>query len=223
MKSFFPVLAFQKIGNPPANSHLKNQWVSPKTLENWFVFLTKKGYQFVTPASLGKALPSKPIMLMFVGGFQSFYTEVFPLLKKYKIAATCAVAAQTLGTYNAWQDPYQEPWQNILTPNQLDELVKSKLVQVATLGLTGNDLTSLPPQQAQQEIEESIYRLKHLCNIKVCAIASGLWARQNQGIDYKVSLPVFTTEQGINELTERKTFRMLQPTWLTRIRLAIGK
>lgn len=78
MKSFFPVLAFQKVGNPPTNSHLKNQWTSSKSLENWIRFLTKKRYHFVTPANFGKPLPSKPIMLTFIGGFQSFYTEVFP-------------------------------------------------------------------------------------------------------------------------------------------------
>ena len=146
MKSFFPVLVFQKVGHPFDNSQLKKQWVTPKVLENWLLFLTKKGYQFITPADLHKPLPQKPIMLAFIGGFQSFYTEAFPLLKKYNIPATCAVAVDTLGTYNSWQDPCMEPWQNILTSKQLDELVKNKLVQVATLGLTGNDLIQSSPQ-----------------------------------------------------------------------------
>lgn len=223
MKPSLSVLVFQKVGNPPTNSHLKNQWITPKALENWFIFLTKKGYHFLTPANLGKPLPAKPIMLTFIGGFQSFYTEVFPLLQKYKIPVTCAVAVDTLGTYNSWQDPYVEPWQNILTSKQLNELVKSKLVQIATLGLTGNDLTQLPPQQAQQEIEESIFRLKKLYDIETCAVAFWPWARQKESSNVKFSLPVFAAKQGVNELTEKETFRILQPNWLTRIKLFIRK
>ena len=223
MKSFFPVLVFQKVGNPPTPSHLKKQWVTSKALKNWLSFLTKKGYQFLTPADLPKPLPNKPIMLVFIGGFQSFYTEVFPLLKKHKIPATCAVAVDTLSTYNSWQDPYVEPWQNVLTLDQLNELIESKLVQVATLGLTGNDLTQVPPQQAQQEIEESIYRLKKLHNIDACAVALWPWASQHNEIHYKTDLPIFTANHGINELTEKKNFRMLEPNWLTRMKLFLNK
>lgn len=223
MKHFLPILAFQKIGTPPVNSRLKKQWLTPKALENWLVFLTKKGYQFITPADLHKPLPPKPVMLAFIGGFQSFYTEVFPLLKKHKIPATCAVAVDTLGTYNSWQDPHTEPWQNILTSAQLNELIKSKLVRVATLGLTGNDLTELPSQQAQQEINESIYRLKKLHNIDACAVALWPWARPNKEADYNTDLPIFTAKHGVNNLTEKKTFRVLEPNWLTRIRLTIGR
>lgn len=223
MKSSFPVLVFQKIGKPPANSHLRKQWATPKALENWLLFLSKQGYHFVTPKDLHKSLPERPIMLAFIGGFQSFYTEVFPLLKKHKISATCAVPIETLGTYNSWQNPYEDPWQNILTPQQLNELVKSKLVQVATLGLTGNDLTQVPPQQARQEIAESIHRLKKLHNIDACAVALWPWARPNKEADYNTDLPIFTAKHGVNDLTEKKTFRVLKPNWLTRIRLTIGR
>ena len=223
MKSFFPVLVFQKVGNPPAGSSLKSQWITSKKLENWLQFLIQKGYHFVTPADLRKPLPNKPIMLAFIGAFQSFYTEVLPLLKKYKIPATCAVAIETLGTYNSWQNPYEEPWQNILTPQQLNELVKSKLVQVATLGLTGNDLTQVPLQQARQEIAESIHRLKKLHNIDACAVALWPWARPNKEADYNTDLPIFTAKHGVNDLTEKKTFRVLEPNWLTRIKLSLNK
>ncbi len=223
MKSSFPVLVFQKIGKPPANSHLRKQWATPKALENWLLFLSKQGYHFVTPKDLHKSLPERPIMLAFIGGFQSFYTEVFPLLKKHKISATCAVAIETLGTYNSWQDPYVEPWQNILTSKQLNELVKSKLVQIATLGLTGNDLTQLPPQQAQQEIDESIFRLKKLYDIETCAVAFWPWARQNKKFDYNLSLPIFSACHGANTRSEKKGFRILQPNWFTRLRLSIGR
>lgn len=222
MKSSFPVLVFQKIGKPPANSHLRKQWATPKALENWLLFLSKQGYHFVTPKDLHKSLPERPIMLAFIGGFQSFYTEVFPLLKKHKIPATCAVAVDTLGTYNSWQDPHAEPWQNILTSAQLNELIKSKLVRVATLGLTGNDLTELPSQQAQQEINESIYRLKKLHNIDADAVALWPWAHHKK-IDYNTPLPIFTATHGVNRLTEKKVFRVLEPNWLTRLRLLIRK
>lgn len=96
-------------------------------------------------------------------------------------------------------------------------------MQIATLGLTRNDLTQLPPQQAQQEIDESIFRLKKLYDIETCAVAFWPWARQNKKFDYNLSLPIFSACHGANRRTEKKTSRILQPNWFTRLRLSIGR
>lgn len=219
MKPFLPVLVFQKIGTAPKNSSLKSQWTSFRRMENILAFLTKRHYTFITPEDLHSKLPAKPILLAFMGGYQSVYTEVFPLLKKYNAKAIVFVATDTLGTYNSWQDPYQEPWQNILTAQQLKEMYKSKYVQVGTLGLTGKDL--LPHETpAREELLESVHRLATLCQINVCSV--GFWPglkdknlARTREICAGLNLPVITSLTGKNPPDEKQFFRVLYPGLLT--------
>lgn len=222
MKPFLPVLTYQKIGNPPINSHLKKEWVSPHRLEKMLAFLTKRTYTFITPADLQKPLPAKPVLLTFMGGYQTHYTHVFPILKKYNVRATLFVATDALGTYNQWQNPYQEPWQNTLTPAQLKEMYKSGLLCVGTLGLTGNNLLMCEnPHLAREEILESIHRLKMLHKIDACAV--GFWPgikdknlARTQEICAELNLPVITSAKGTNASCETKFLRIRYPNWISR-------
>ena len=228
MKSFLPVLVYQKIGYAPKNSHLKNQWIRANKLDKTLSFLLRRHYTFITPADLQKKLPAKPVLLTFFGGYQSFYTEVFPLLKKYKVCATLLVAADTLGTYNSWQDPFQEPWQNTLTPKQLKEVSQSGWVMVGTLGLSGRNLLACSsPAQAREEILESIHRLHTLHKLDVCSAGFGPWAKDKNlahttSIADELHLPVITSAKGTNAPTEKQFLRVMHPGWLTTLRLWIN-
>ena len=221
--SFLPVLAFQKIGRAPKNSRLKSEWTSPRQLAQILTGLVKHGYTFITPADLQNKLPAKPVLLAFIGGYQSFYTDVFPLLQKHKICATLFVAVQTLGTYNSWQNPHKEPWQNIVTEKQLKEMIKSKLVQIGTLGLDGHNLLEKDSAAAQQTLLESIYRLEKLHKIAPCAVA--FWPLTKDPHNHALAmggglnLPVITSQKGINALTETKFLRTLKPGLFTRFLL----
>ena len=221
--NFLPVLAYQKIGRAPQKSRLKNEWVFPRALDRQITWLLTHNYTFITPADLQKELPTKPVMLAFVGGYQSFYTDVFPLLKAHNICATLFVAVDTLGTYNRWQDPYQEPWQNIVTAKQLKEMIKSGLVQMGTLGLDGHNLLADEPVAAQQTILESVYRLEKLHKIAPCAVAFWPFAADPQNnalaIGGGIDLPIITSKSGKNALTEKKFLRILKPGLFTKLLL----
>ena len=223
MSAFLPVLAFQKIGRAPKHSRLKHEWTSTRQLKKALTWLVKHGYTFITPADLQKELPAKPILLAFIGGYQSFYTDVFPLLKAHQICATLFVAVQTLGTYNSWQDPYEEPWQNIVTEKQLKEMIKSKLVQIGTLGLDGHNLLADDPANAQQTILESIYRLETLHKISPCAVAFWPCVADPQhrafAIGGGLNLPVLTSQPGKNALNEKQFLRILRPGLVTQFLL----
>ncbi len=216
MKPFLPVLVYQKIGKPFKNSHLKKEWTSLHQLDKQLSRLVAQGYRFITPQDLSKQIPQKPILLVFMGGYESVYTEVFPLLKKYNARATVCVAQQTLGAYNSWQNPYREPWQNILTEKQLKEMVKSGAVTVGTLGLTGENLLNFPPADAHNALEESIYRFKKIHKIDVRAV--GFWPgvkdknlTRTRAICAALKLPVITSAHGKNEWTENNFLRISNP------------
>ena len=223
MSAFLPVLAYQKIGLAPKNSHLKNEWASPHSLEKMLAWLLKHHHTFITPLDLQKELPSKPVILAFTGGYQSFYTDVFPLLKAHNICATLFVVTGTLGTYNSWQNPYEEPWQNTLTEKQLKEMYKSKLVQIGTLGLDGHNLLEDKPATAQQTLLESIHRLETLYKITPCAVAFWPFAKDPKNnafaIGGGIDLPIVTSKPGKNALTEKKFLRILHPGLFTKFLL----
>lgn len=223
MSPFLPLLAYQKIGQVPKHSRLKNEWASPRQLEKMLAWLSTRGYTFITPLDLQKQLPAKPVLLAFIGGYQSFYSEVFPLLKARKICATVFVATDTLGTYNSWQAPHDKPWQNVLTLKQLKEMHKSGLVQVGTLGLDGHNLLADEPETARQAILESVYRLETLHKITPCAAAFWPGAKGKSGkalaIGGGLNLPVITSQKGVNALTEKQFLRVLRPGLVTKFLL----
>lgn len=223
MSDFLPILAYQKIGVAPKKSCLKNEWTSLRRLKKMLTWLTQHHYTFITPADLSKKRPAKPVLLAFFGGYQSFYTDVFPLLQAHQICATLFVAVETLGTYNRWQDPNEEPWQNIVTPKQLTQMFKSGRVQIGTLGLDGHPLLEEEPTWAQQNVKESIYRLEKLYKIETCAL--GFWPNSawNEGrarhLTRGLNLPVVTSQKGFNPRIENPFLRVLNPGLFTRFLL----
>ncbi|MDD5412444.1 MAG: poly-beta-1,6-N-acetyl-D-glucosamine N-deacetylase PgaB [Methylobacter sp.] len=115
---------------PPFNS----MDVSIDHLEEHLVWLKKNGYKIVSVQAVldvaaGKgALPNKAVLLTFDDGYQSFYTQVFPLLKKYHYPATVALVG-------AWMDgnvTFDEPGKPLLTWKQVREMVQSGLVEIAS-------------------------------------------------------------------------------------------
>lgn len=208
------VLAYQKIGVAPKNSRFKNTWTTPARLEKDFQFLRRYGFHTLHPKELGKPA-TKPVLLAFIGGYQPFFTEVFPLLKKYNLKACVFLTPDTIGTYNRWQNPHTEPWQNILTAQQLEILARSPLVSFGTLGLTENGAPLFEITLTQNTLEESIARFERLYKISVTAACV---TSKNTTLP-NTTLPVLLPQTGKNALTETQYLRIIFPTFCGRFRL----
>jgi biofilm PGA synthesis lipoprotein PgaB len=117
-----------------AKSSLNSMDVSVDHLEEHLVWLKKSGYKIVSvqsvlDAAAGKSsIPDKSVLLTFDDGYQSFYTRVFPLLKKYHYPATVAL----IGTWIDGIDTPDEAGKQLLTWNQVREMVQSGLVEMAS-------------------------------------------------------------------------------------------
>ena len=154
------VLTYQKIGVAPKNSPLKNEWTSVSTLTRTLDKIKKRGLITVSPAQiLSGDAPEKSILLLFLDGYRSFYQIVYPLLKERNLSACVCLPTACVGTYNSWQDPYQEFWQDLLTWDELKILSKDKLISFGAQTLSREDISLLPTQQAQYTARESIFRL----------------------------------------------------------------
>src|SRR5258708_6379398 len=79
---------------------------TPYTLENEIQTLIAAGYNFITNNDLADALdgktnlPANPILLTFDDGYRDFYTDAYPILKKYHVRATNYVIAGFLNRPN---------------------------------------------------------------------------------------------------------------------------
>jgi poly-beta-1,6-N-acetyl-D-glucosamine N-deacetylase len=109
--------------------------VCQEHLESHFAWLRKNGYhvvsyQDIVDAAKGtKMLPEKAVLLTFDDGYQSFYTRVFPLLKKYHYSAVVALVGTWMESEKAAERPAGK---TLLTWNEVRELVQSGRVEVAS-------------------------------------------------------------------------------------------
>ena len=120
--------------------------VNKHFLEDQFIWLKKNEYsvvsvQAVLDAAAGKStLPEKAVLLTFDDGYLSFYSKVFPLLKKYHYPASVALVGK-------WMDGHvtaDEPGKPLMNWAQVREVNQSGLVEIASHtydlhnGLVGN-------------------------------------------------------------------------------------
>ena len=125
--------------------------VSEDRFEEQLHWLKKNNYHIVSvqavfDAADGKAsLPDKAVLLAFDDGYQSFYTKVFPLLKKYHYPAVVALVG-------AWMDGNKpaDVKQPLLTWEQVRELRESGLVEIASHSYDLHQGILANPQQNTQ-------------------------------------------------------------------------
>jgi poly-beta-1,6-N-acetyl-D-glucosamine N-deacetylase len=108
----------------------------------------------VDSAAGHKDLPSKAVMLTFDDGYQSFYTRVFPLLKKYRYPATLAL----VGSWMEEQRVEDRPKTSLLTWSQVREVVASGLVEIASHSYDlHHGITANPQGDEQSAVTSHLY------------------------------------------------------------------
>ena len=210
------VLVVEKIGVAPDSSHLKKEWVPLKSLEKTLEHLIKKNFSFISLADLKnkKKLPVKPVLLCFMGGYQTVYTQALPLLKKHNLKACLFLSPRFVDGYNECQSPDEEPWQNMLTAKQLKYLQTSKLFSFGAMGLNRKDLSLLPTEETLFELTESAFRLKKLFKLSIDGFAWNCGLKKHEekltNLCQKLEkLPFITFQKGINSPKERQILRSI--------------
>lgn len=149
---------------------------TPYTLEQEIKTLADADFTFMTNAELsevldGKAsLPKKPILLTFDDGYRDFYTDAYPILKKYHAKATQYMIAGFLNN------------KNHLTTAELQEIAKDNLVEIGAhtvhhLWLKGRFLKNV-----SNEVLQSKIMLEKLINKPVLSFAYPFGAFDAQAI-----------------------------------------
>lgn len=150
---------------------------APATLEQEVKTLVDAGYNFMTAEELaavldGQAqLPPKPILLTFDDGYRDFYTDAYPILKKYHIKATQYVISGFLNN------------ENHLTVAQLREIAKDDLVEIGAHTVHHIWLKGQSPKRASDEVLQSKLALEKLIGKRVVSFAYPFGAFDRQAIE----------------------------------------
>lgn len=146
-----PVLMYHYIRTvtDPRDKLGYNLSVTPKDFEQQMRYLAENKFTTVTPDDLVKAwqgqgsLPQKSVLLTFDDGYQDFYDQAFPVLKKYNLKATLFVVTGFVG----------DKQHRYVTWDEIAEMDRSGLVTMASHTLTH---ASLPKSKnAKGEIADS--------------------------------------------------------------------
>ena len=139
--------------------------VTPYIFEKQIQTLLDAGYTFITAKDLGdildgkKQMPQKPIILTFDDGHWDLDTTVLPILKKYNVHATAYIVPGFIGG------------SDFLSQKQLQDVIKSGLVEIGAHTVHHISLKGLFTAKAQYEILESKRMLEKGYHIKVYSFA----------------------------------------------------
>lgn len=144
-----PILIYHYVENikDPNDTMRRSLDILPVVFDEQIRTLKGNGYSFMTPSEINevlsgqKLLPPKPVIISFDDGYEDFYTDVLPILKKYNARAVAYVISGFL----------DQP--NYMSRDQLSSVIDSKLVEVGChtahhIGLRDADL-----DVARSEIE----------------------------------------------------------------------
>lgn len=127
-----PIIMYHHISN---KNHRQNKYtISEDEFEKDLIYLKKNNFTSITINELllhiydDAPLPQKPIILTFDDGHESFYSYVYPLLKKYQMKAVVSVVGIFTDTYTKNEDHNLD--YSYLTWKQLNEMNNSGYVEV---------------------------------------------------------------------------------------------
>jgi len=162
-----PILMYhyvENIQNPQDKLRVELN-VPPAVFEQQVITLKNAGYTFMTAKELGEvldgkmALPEKPILLTFDDGHWDFETDVLPILEKYHVKATSYVISGFIGG------------SDFMTPQELQIVVNSGLVDVGAHTVHHLSLAGLPLKTVENEVDQSKIWLEQNYHIKVVSFA----------------------------------------------------
>ena len=126
------------------------------------------------PDILDRKIPyeaSKSAILTFDDGYEDFYNDALPLLKKYNIKATFFVVNDFVGR------------RGFVTPGEIRQIIASGLVEIGAHTLDHVYLKLIPKSVAKKQIEESKKGLESDYGIHIKSFAYPYGAFDQQTID----------------------------------------
>ena len=153
----FTILSYHEIANK--SETLDSTYaVTPANFDQQMQWLIDNGYHFVGINDIlkyrksAKPLPNKAVLITFDDGYESVYTNAYPVLKKYKIPTVIALVGNWMKAKDKVDfDGHLIDRNKFLSQAQIKEMVSSGLVEIAShscamhKGIPGNPQGSMEP------------------------------------------------------------------------------
>jgi peptidoglycan/xylan/chitin deacetylase (PgdA/CDA1 family) len=159
-KRKIPILMYHSIADN-ANAKFKQFTVAPQLFADQMAFLYQHKYTPITVTQLvngwyqsGSLLPEQPVVLTFDDGFADFYTQAFPVLKRYNFTATLYVSTAFIGGTSRWLKLAGQTTYPMLTWEQLCEISMNR-IECGAHSHSHPQLDTLAYTAAKDEIERS--------------------------------------------------------------------
>lgn len=174
-----PILMYHYIGSRDIPNDATRSALStwPHVLEEQIKTLKKAGYTFITNSELSVildfkiTLPEKPIVLTFDDSYKDFYTNAYPILKRYNAKATIYVITGFLNHPNH------------LSVDELKELSKDDSIEIAAHTIHHEWLKNQESDVDELEISQGKKNLEGLINKEVVSFAYPYGAFDEQTIE----------------------------------------
>lgn len=154
-----PIFMYHNIANSTGTDKYVNNYLSISKLEEQIKYIKENNYQTIFVNQLENLENyQKPVALTFDDGYQNFYQNAFPILKKYNQKATLNVITQFI----------DKP--NYVTSNQIKEMEESGLISIESHTSTHQDLLKINNELIIGELKKSQDYLKKEFNINSIVI-----------------------------------------------------
>jgi peptidoglycan/xylan/chitin deacetylase (PgdA/CDA1 family) len=139
-----PIFMYHFVSEDPGENPYPENVVRPTDLEKELKYLSENGYETINVTDLAHLqIYTKPVILTFDDGFLDFYTNAFPLFKKYNMKASLYIVNNftTLGGYC-----------NI---EQIKEMQDSGLIDIQSHTVSHRKLATLSLDEIKTELIDS--------------------------------------------------------------------
>lgn len=168
-------------------------------------WLHRHGYNCISLGELarcmiaGESFPERTVVLTFDDGYQSLYTEAFPVLRQYRFSATVFLVAGFCGKDNRWRSqPQNIPTMKLLTWEQINEMARFG-IEFGSHTLNHPYLDHLPPHALHDEIvlPKTILEEKLSRPVMVFAYPYGRFSKPSKDLVASVYDAACSTRQGL--------------------------
>ena len=174
-----PILIYHYVEyvKDPGDTIRQSLNILPATFEAQIKTLKDAGYTFITPNQIddlekGRLAVEKPIVLSFDDGYEDFYTDVLPIIKKYNVRVVAYVVSGFVDH------------KNYLTSKQLQAAIDSQLVEVGAHSMHHLALAKIDPVRARDEVVLSKDYLEKNFGIKVSSFAYPYGSFNSDVVEY---------------------------------------
>jgi len=117
-------------------------------------FIQRAGFRIIPLRGLVNESPQDGVCLTFDDGYESFFTQTFPVLHELKAPATVFIITDFVGKSNRWDVTFGINRRRHLDWEQILELDRQG-IEIGSHGRTHRDLTRLPLTELREELTDS--------------------------------------------------------------------